>query len=118
MIISNKTIVSAAVSLLLILYSLYTAYSYGVSSTERTYKEKESAEIIKLQGTIQGLQVVIGKLSSDLVLSNTSMASDISAMYSKLSGLPITVIRNGKCTMSDDFVQARQQALDRIEGKQ
>lgn len=103
-----------AIVLALVAYIVYDKiYDYGYSAAEQKY-----SKIIKEYNDRQTTktQEIETKISSLLVASsayNYAMLQDINAISRGLSGKTLVVYKDGKCTLSQEFIDGRATAINR-----
>lgn len=112
----NINTLKYGVILVAVAVALYSIYNYGYSSAESVLQPKLDAanKQLEVANTVQAMQKDISAIASILANDNTVLKQDIEAILAKVGKAPITVIKNGECTLSRNFVAARDEAISRV----
>lgn len=93
----------------LALIILGLTYSIGYSSAETKYKT-----ILQEQAAVQSANIAsINTLLSTLASTKNTIEADLEAIKGRLAGKTLVVYKDGKCSVTKTFIDARLDAINR-----
>ena len=105
----------------LISAALYLVYD-KIYTTGYTAAEAKYTEIIKKNADAQEAKLKSVELSLQTLVENTTafnmlLSEDITKIKSNLNGKTLVVFKDGKCTLTKDFLDSRNEAINRANKK-
>lgn len=95
-----------------LLIAALTAGSYSVYSNIRQAGYTEAAAVYQLvidkqqdliDAKLKSIEILSNTLVTESRASNTLLASNVSSILSKVKGVPLVIVKEGKCTPSQVF---------------
>ena len=108
-----KEILIVIISLSILLWAYNTVYDRGVDSSNTKWiaKVEKQEKIRDAQiASIEGLSKVT---LEQTLINNDKTREDLAIIYKKLLGKPTTIIKDGKCVPSTDFISAYNEIISR-----
>lgn len=103
-----------AILLALTAYTVgYKIYTFGYEAAEQKYtkviaeyNERQTTAVMELEGKVTSLILATSAY-------NTLLAKDIDGIRNGLLGKTLVVYKDGKCTLSQEFIDSRAAAINR-----
>lgn len=108
-----REVVGAIVIIVLLWWAYSTVYNNGVQDTNKVWEAR-----IELQQKVRDEQISSIESLSKVTLEQTLINNDktrkeLNAIYSKVKGKPTTVIVDGKCEPSEDFMRTYNEIIEK-----
>lgn len=87
-----------------------TIYDRGYAAAEAKFAEQQNKKIEEVTSTVTSLIAATSGY-------NTALIQDLAKIQSTLKGKPLVEYRDGKCQLTQDYKDARLQAIDRVNKK-
>lgn len=100
-----------AAILALAMWQVYdTIYDYGYNTAKAEYIAEQNKKVDQVQATITSLVAATTNY-------NKSLMHDISTIQSSLNGKTLVVYKDGKCVLTQEYIDARSEAIKRANQK-
>ena len=108
-----KNILATLVILLACWWIYSTIYDKGVTDTNKVWETRIALQEKVRSEQISSIESLAKVTLEQTLINNDKTRKDLAAIYSGIKGRPTTVIKDGKCEPSEEFMQTYNEIIKR-----
>jgi hypothetical protein len=103
--------------IIIVITLLFAGYSKGVTTTTAKYEEILTTMRINQEVKIARIETSLDIMSKEQSNYTSSLRNSFKEITKGLNNKPLVIYKDGECTLSKEFLDSRQKAIDKVNQK-